>query len=744
MGTKNETISITRSCINKINKNLPSFLIIKKRQEMKIIVQDEIEREVIRIWSESPGTGIKQLVEKLEALELSSEITKKRVKAAKQAIPYAYIKPLKNQASEGCEEAQSGDVDVNVDVNIDGNVNIDEQEGASQNAELLNWTKEQISFVEQKIQERTSVRSLRRYRDADEIEKGLTAMGIILDDGMKTWTIGPQKTSQISENDLSKEEIMAQQQQQQNGVACKFCNRYFASKNLVFRHLRDVSTSCGNAIFANGEKVPDAPSAVVKREKQESARALRRKKTGKAKQKANPKATLWFGDLPIPYTRLGGQYRRLRAVLREYLPRDVPQPWIKRVVRKAYRKGGTITTVNREGSHENENDANSVLEKEVGGDDDADNVRGEYFGYAIIVFRDEVEADSVKAAIDGTIIKSDKVFPSESDALDMPSFVIRVKNVLHNQSASASSSPSTNKDTDTEDNHHVGAITSSLDQETSGGQDPPLRDQLRPLSIPELKERHDNLSGRLQNISTPVTDIDRDEHIEKDNENAKQQGTSLDCHPDQDHNIILEKVVSLYEALGAREEVFHQGRIIPDSIRKNLINLLQNVRWPAASHRKGLTSDHYLVLQTNVANDRFYNDLRIGCRELMEWADPDYYYSGIAVTKNFVASPHIDDRDESFQYAVSLGEFEGGGELCVEGRRKRLIEKETLKDIYYDYDYVNVVDTRNRIAKVDGRNVHWVRSWSGREDRYSLIFYDTTERHQTDIIESGVDVTFVE
>ncbi len=125
----------------------------------------------------------------------------------------------------------------------------------------------------------------------------------------------------------------------------------------------------------------------------------------------------------------------------------------------------------------------------------------------------------------------------------------------------------------------------------------------------------------------------------------------------------------------------------------------------------------------------------------MDWADPDYYYSGIAVTKNFVASPHIDDRDRSFQYAVSLGDFEEGGELCVEGSctDEDEIENGNQRE---RVDYVNVVETRNRIARVDGRNVHWVRTWNG-ADRYSLIFYDTTDRHMTEKIEAGVDLAFL-
>jgi hypothetical protein len=68
-----------------------------------------------------------------------------------------------------------------------------------------------------------------------------------------------------------------------------------------------------------------------------------------------------------------------------------------------------------------------------------------------------------------------------------------------------------------------------------------------------------------------------------------------------------------------------------------------------------MTRCRYLVLPSNVEHDAHYAELRGACAELMGWADPSYYYSGIAVTKNFVASPHIDDRDRSFQYAVSLG-----------------------------------------------------------------------------------------
>ena len=37
-----------------------------------------------------------------------------------------------------------------------------------------------------------------------------------------------------------------------------------------------------------------------------------------------------------------------------------------------------------------------------------------------------------------------------------------------------------------------------------------------------------------------------------------------------------------------------------------------------------------------------------------------------AVTKNFRGSPHIDQNDFSVQYALAVGDFPSGGELCVE------------------------------------------------------------------------------
>ena len=63
---------------------------------------------------------------------------------------------------------------------------------------------------------------------------------------------------------------------------------------------------------------------------------------------------------------------------------------------------------------------------------------------------------------------------------------------------------------------------------------------------------------------------------------------------------------------------------------------------------------------------------------------------------------------------MSLGGFRGGGELCVEsadGRRRWRI------------------DTRGRLARFDGRSVHWVRGYEG--ERFSVVWYVNRYEHAT-------------
>jgi Sec-independent protein translocase protein TatA len=62
-----------------------------------------------------------------------------------------------------------------------------------------------------------------------------------------------------------------------------------------------------------------------------------------------------------------------------------------------------------------------------------------------------------------------------------------------------------------------------------------------------------------------------------------------------------------------------------------------------------------------------------------------------------VGSPHVDVNDTCPQYAMSLGDFADGGELCVETQPCEVV----------------LVDTHARLARIDGRFPHWVREFKG-------------------------------
>ena len=159
-----------------------------------------------------------------------------------------------------------------------------------------------------------------------------------------------------------------------------------------------------------------------------------------------------------------------------------------------------------------------------------------------------------------------------------------------------------------------------------------------------------------------------------------------------------------------------RGVPLPPTLCERLLAALRGLRWRTTSDRPGMQADEYLVLSTKkTAKDcgtrHPHYPLRLLCEELLAWYggacdDPNFAHNAIAVTRNFVGSPHTDRFDTAPQLAVSLGDFTGG-ELCVEAEGGEAID---------------VVDTRCRIAKVDGRRVHWVRAFRGGE-RFSLIFY---------------------
>ena len=89
---------------------------------------------------------------------------------------------------------------------------------------------------------------------------------------------------------------------------------------------------------------------------------------------------------------------------------------------------------------------------------------------------------------------------------------------------------------------------------------------------------------------------------------------------------------------------------------------------------------------------------------MLESIDAPYVkkFTALAVTKNFVGSPHIDTQNIGPFYGMALGDFRNieaqdhvprrGGALCVESGPME----------------VTYVDTKGKMAKVDGRFPHWV------------------------------------
>ena len=178
---------------------------------------------------------------------------------------------------------------------------------------------------------------------------------------------------------------------------------------------------------------------------------------------------------------------------------------------------------------------------------------------------------------------------------------------------------------------------------------------------------------------------------------------------------------SAVDSARCRPEVRCEGQPIPEALRAALRAALEGARWPTHSDRPKVASASYLVLErppsgapTESAGARRgrakrerHGALWDAVAAWMAHADPEFEYTGVALSRNFRGSPHVDTYDISYQWAISLGEFEGG-ELCVESGA----------------DEVSVVTTRNRAAKVDGRYPHWVAPWVGAQ-RFSAIVYKT-------------------
>lgn len=149
----------------------------------------------------------------------------------------------------------------------------------------------------------------------------------------------------------------------------------------------------------------------------------------------------------------------------------------------------------------------------------------------------------------------------------------------------------------------------------------------------------------------------------------------------------------------------------------------------ANRERPSINAESYMILRSpaefqpgsrlaekaaaKLAEHREIWDLASNC---LQSVDPEYalHFSALAVTRNFRGSPHIDKQNVGPFYGLSLGDFpDGQGCIAVECSAR----------------VVALVDTKNKLGKVDGRFPHWVTPYEGTE-RFSLIFYQTTGNMQ--------------
>ena len=163
--------------------------------------------------------------------------------------------------------------------------------------------------------------------------------------------------------------------------------------------------------------------------------------------------------------------------------------------------------------------------------------------------------------------------------------------------------------------------------------------------------------------------------------------------------------------------------------------------------------------------------LNVACR--VKTGDEPVPFDAVAVTRAFRGSPHVDARDTSHQYVLALGDFSPpGGALCVEevaeevarlrpgdardtgdagdgdpggdgaARGKKTRDGESRAERrFVPTGRVLRVNVKNRVARIDGRHVHWVDGWSG--ERFSVVFFCTRKEHAAEMQATAAHVEWM-
>jgi len=206
------------------------------------------------------------------------------------------------------------------------------------------------------------------------------------------------------------------------------------------------------------------------------------------------------------------------------------------------------------------------------------------------------------------------------------------------------------------------------------------------------------------------------------------------------HNEDDDNTLVLNHGIANRPTIRIDGSPVRQELLDSLLKELQD--WRYNNKRGGSTSNRerpsinaecYLILRAPNDNNEGSNSRQEKRRQkkmehnqhlwnlamqALSETDPEFSSrcSEIAVTYGFIGSPHIDRQNSSPFYGLSLGNFtEGTGCVAVEISAR----------------VVAMVNTKHRLGKVDGRYPHWVSQYDiEKEERYSLIYYDTLSKYQ--------------
>ena len=197
-----------------------------------------------------------------------------------------------------------------------------------------------------------------------------------------------------------------------------------------------------------------------------------------------------------------------------------------------------------------------------------------------------------------------------------------------------------------------------------------------------------------------------------------------------------DEVVDPQRQRGMRKVIRTSGILIDDaSLLDNLLLALKEWKngWTNKNNeRTAINAESYMILTSPaswenlgrnkrqraeaklIANQTIWNL----AKQAMESVDEEFAerYTALAVTHNFIGSPHIDRQNLGPFYGLSLGDFDdGSGGIMVECSARIVAHN----------------NTKNRLARVDGRFPHWVAPYDNEtKERFSVIFYKTMGEYE--------------